>query len=299
MDYFIFFNHLSLPSTSREKAYTLLFESFQGVLGLNRNQHDRFAFYLDFKSAEKTEKSKLFKNFYYHDFKEELKNKNEMDLRSFIEEMEDKAPIWDESHHNEMREVTYIQVENSNSYDKNNLSNYKILLRAFSKGGITLSLATKDIWKDTVIKFKTWSGKAPTRNYEIDNIAKEKHGKIIRNRHIEKRLTNLPNLTFTKKFLAWFKNCNIKDQDKIAYCHENQFQIGRPTIDTLGNSSIRNMKEIRVGDAHGQRGKIRILFMNMKNQETVILLGFIKHSNDYVREIAAAKKLLEDRSWLQ
>jgi hypothetical protein len=54
------------------------------------------------------------------------------------------------------------------------------------------------------------------------------------------------------------------------------------------------MKEIRVGNANGQSGKIRILFIFSTTRTINILIGFIKNSNDYTEYIKAADSLCDD-----
>jgi hypothetical protein len=56
------------------------------------------------------------------------------------------------------------------------------------------------------------------------------------------------------------------------------------------------MKEIRVGNAHAQSGKIRIFFAMDSNRTANILIGFIKHSNDYSDYIKRADNLFESFS---
>jgi hypothetical protein len=119
---------------------------------------------------------------------------------------------------------------------------------------------------------------------------------------MEESLYNIcPNTVFYDNFMEWYDNkCKKEDKNKIknilTHCCDNDFQLGRPIIDTLNDSEFSNMKEIRVGNAHAQSGKIRIFFVMDSDRKANVLIGFVKHSNDYSNYIRIADKLFKSSS---
>ena len=288
MDYSLFFNHLSLLAASEEEAYLLLNNSFQGVLNLNKSG-DRFFLYFD---GESLDDCKLSENFTYGDFKNKLSD-DDRELRLFIYQMEDKSPMIDNLSEQLTEELSQISSYFPNRPYDDNLDIFTI---AWLQQGIMLSLATKDFWNTPIIKFLASKEKTDKPiQYEVYNISQEEHAKFI----LEKKFFDYCSDTiFTDNFKSWYEESKQEDKNKIkgiiTHCYNNEFILGRPIIDTIKNSSFSNMKEIRVGNPHGQRGKIRILFAMTPNKQPAILHGFIKHSNDYTEHIEKADKLFKD-----
>ncbi len=292
MDYSLFYNHLSLPAYGEEAAYMLLIDSFQGVLHLGQNQ-DRFFLYYD---GESIDDCQLTAGFTYSDFKNKLYAENQIDLLSFITEIEDKAPFLKYI----SKELTDELLEISSYFkDRPYDSNLDIFTIAWLENGIMFSLATEKFWQNHTVSFlSSRQGQHKPTECKVYNISQEEHADFILNALEQKIQDVCSDVIFTENFMNWYHRCKKEDRnkikDKMKYCHENNFQLGRPLIDTLSGSRLQNLKEIRIGNAHAQSGKIRILFAIKPNRIPVILYGFIKHSDDYTEYVKIADKLFED-----
>jgi len=289
MDYSLFFNHLSLPASGEEEAYSLLIDSFQGVLNLNQNQ-DRFFLYFDGASLDDC---KLSEGFTYSDFKSRLSDQSEIDLLTFIYEIEDKSPLLDRLSAELTDELSRIS---SYFQDRPYNSNLDIFTIAWLENGTMFSLATEKFWQNHIITFfSRREGEHEPFRCEVCNISEREHADFIMDAIESKPWDLCCSAIFTDNFMNWYEECKKEDQDKIKnklrHCCENNFQFGRPLIDTLSDSRFPNMKEIRIGNAHAQSGKIRILFAITPNRTPAILNGFIKHSNDYTEYIEIADNL--------
>ncbi len=291
MDYSLFFNHLSLPASGKEEAYSLLTDSFQGILNLNQNG-DRFFLYFDGNSLDDCQ---LSQSFTYSDFKNRLSNEGDIDLLTFIYEIEDKSPFLDYLSQEFTEELYQLSSYFEDCPYKSNLDIFTI---AWLENGIMLSLATKEFWRNYTIEFFSYrEGEYKPIECEVYNISKKEHANIILDAMEQKIQDVCINAKFTEYFLKWYNSCKEEDKnkikDKLRHCCENNFQLGRPVIDTLSGSCFPNMKEIRIGNAHAQSGKIRILFAVNPDRIPVILNGFIKHSNNYTEHIKIADDLFK------
>lgn len=98
------------------------------------------------------------------------------------------------------------------------------------------------------------------------------------------------------EFDRWWAACSEPLQDAIA-AHVGLLeqvgpQLGRPYADTLGGSTISNLKELRVQ----HRGQpYRILYAFDARREALLLLAGIKsdHKRWYRRAIHAAERIWE------
>ena len=290
MDYPLYFNHLSTPASNLNEAYSLLIDAFQGVLYLNQSD-DRFALYSDDNSIDVCE---LSENFTYNDFKSRLADQGENDLLSFIYEIEDKSPFLDHISNGELNELAEgLPYFHGRPYD----ANLDIFHLAFLGNGIMLSLATEKYWQNHTIIFFISREEGNDERCQVYNISGKAHATSILDDLEETLLDVCPNAIFTGIFNEWFDDIKREDRSKIRnilrHCHENNFLLGRPTIDTINDSDYPNMKEIRAGNPHGQRGKIRILFAMDTNRRPAILVGFIKHGDDYSTHIQIADDLFQ------
>lgn len=288
MDHSLFLNHLSFPANDRVEAYSQLFEAFQGVLCLNR-PNDRFLLYFD---GENIETCELANGFTYADFKRKLEDNQEIDLLVFIYEIEDKTPSMEylsEEYLEYLCDVTlYIKGKPYKNMD--------IFGHALLQSGIMLSLGTDILWCNHIIEFCCLEKESYIPLIcKVYNISNEQNGLTVLDEIFYNIQEICSDALFTEQFLLWFNELNSEDKNKtksiLTYCYENSFRLGRPRIDTLNGSIFPNMKEICVGTAYGQRGMIRILFAMDSNRRANILIGFIKHSNDYSEHIAIADSL--------
>ncbi|MBF0336864.1 MAG: type II toxin-antitoxin system RelE/ParE family toxin [Nitrospirae bacterium] len=295
MKYSLMFNHLSALTVDQNNAYKLLFDAFQGILRLKQDNKDTFELYFDMDSPDNI---KLSEGFTYADFKENLKRKKR-DLFRFINEaIRHRAPFL---YH--IDEVTYEKLSILSCYFPNRPygKNLDVFCLAWYKNAIMLSMATEEFWKKHHIVFCCNNNEENIPSeYRVYNVSRKEHAQLILADLKDSIESCAPNAVFSKPFLHWYNDCNDADKykikTKIKYCDDNDFALGRPIIDTLQDSRFTNMKEIRVGTPHAQRGQIRILFANDSNGTPVILTGFIKHSNDYTEHINLADKLYSEHS---
>ena len=77
----------------------------------------------------------------------------------------------------------------------------------------------------------------------------------------------------TTEYSAWFADLSSKQQRAISSRVEilriNGPNVGRPLVDSLVGSRIRNLKELRVSS----NGALRILFVFNQRRQAVLLLG--------------------------
>lgn len=100
-------------------------------------------------------------------------------------------------------------------------------------------------------------------------------------------------IEFTDEFAEWFRD--LDDAEKVSVTasvdllEELGPGLGRPHVDTLKGSRVRNMKELRVQHA----GKpYRILFAFDPRQTGILLIGGRKGAKDWYRKtIAIAERL--------
>ncbi len=172
MDYLLFFNQLSLLAPNEDKAYSLLFDAFQGVLSLNVN-NDRFYLYYDGDCIDDCE---LSKGFTYSNFKGVLKKEREMDLIRFIAQITDKAPCLDYVSEECIKKATmYTTYMNDIKYAQN----MDILNFTWCENGMLLSLATNELWETHIINFFIQDETYKSERQKIHNISKEEHAERI------------------------------------------------------------------------------------------------------------------------
>lgn len=288
MEHLLCFNHVNLPVDVRNNAFALLEESLQAALRLNSGE-DRYAIYYD---VEDQNQILLSEGYLYSDFKRELSGRD-VDLFSFILEIEDKVPFLEKLPEEDVEELSGVT-----GYvpGKGYATNYDIFTYAWLKSGFLLSLGSDDFWRrntiDLSISFDNFQNESQV---SIRNLSRFENADFHIGQAREKIEEVFPGLHFEADFLGWYDAICQNDRDKtknvIRLCVEGDFRLGRPVIDTLRDSDYQNMKEIRVGNAFGQRGKIRLFFISSADRIIYILLGFIKHSNDYTVQIKQADAL--------
>ncbi len=288
MDYSLFFNHLSLPASGKDEAYSLLINSFQGVLRLNQNE-DRFILYFD---VDYPDDCILSEDFTYGNFKKNLYDNGENDLLTFIYEIEDKTPVIERLLEEDIDVLSQrLPYFEDRPYPDKNLDIFNI---AWFEDGIMLSLATEELWQKHTITFASLlNGQHQPDECTVYNISKKEHANFIL-KDMEPGLQDIcPGVIFDANFINWYDECKKEDKNRVKSrllrCYSKNFKLVRPIIDTLSGSRFPNMKEIRFGNAYAQSGKIRILFAMSPDRKTIILHGFIKHSNkDYPSNIRIA-----------
>jgi hypothetical protein len=100
----------------------------------------------------------------------------------------------------------------------------------------------------------------------------------------------------TDEFTAWYDRLEEANDDAvsaaIAVLEERGPGLGRPLVDTVNDSRIHNMKELRP-----KRSDIRILFVFDPRRAAILLVGGSK-TNDwqgwYERNIPIAERLYDE-----
>lgn len=98
-------------------------------------------------------------------------------------------------------------------------------------------------------------------------------------------------------FDEWFENLEEDLQDSIAFSvgvlEQHGYQLGRPHVDTLSGSKMKNLKELRV---QYENTPYRILFAFDPEREALLLIGGNKASSKrwYEDMIPKAETIFEE-----
>lgn len=80
-------------------------------------------------------------------------------------------------------------------------------------------------------------------------------------------------VVYTNEFEAWWSGLTDEQQERIvaavAVLERRGPSLGRPLVDTLTSSRLKNLKELRVS----KDGSLRILFVFDPLRQAVLLLG--------------------------
>lgn len=289
MDYQFCLNTFCLPANNSQDAYSLFILSLYGVLELGTPGKDCFLLFFD---GDDIDICSLAPGFSYLDFKCELNKNREIDLLQLLIEMQDKTPAFDTVSEEVLDEISKVT---SFLPHKALDGNFDLLFLAFIQNWILLSLPTDHTWEHSAVSFQYYIDNGHYETADIENVASVIHGKEIRKRREFKIIDIIPNATISNDFMSWFESLRDEDRGKIAnifrYCNSIGFESRRPIIGKIDGSKITNLKEICVGNPHGQKGKIRVLFTRDSERKVVILSGFIKHSDDYTEPIRRAENV--------
>src|SRR5690554_2999211 len=288
MDLIFCINTNSFPAESQQSGQVLFDDAIQGVLALTGDGQARCQFYYD-SNAEPLSALELSKGFTYEDFL----GASEPDLQLFLLEVEDKSPALDALTEDQIDEMAaYSFYQPGQAMDP--LPDVYAL--AWVTSGYLLSLATEPKWCKESIKVC----KADERGRFVDdflllkNIAQKEHGKHHADQlHAIDLGVILSGHLVSDEFVEWFAQLEAANQkivaEKLKLAVEKRFQGGKPLFDSLHNSDA--LREIRCSAFSG--GAIRMLFKHHENANYVVLLGFIKHSDNegYAIHIPAAERI--------
>lgn len=290
MDLIFCINTNSFPAENHQSGLALFDDAIQGVLALTGCGQDRCQFYYD-SNAEPLHALELSKGFTYNDFLAA----SEPDLQLFLLEVEDKSPALDALTSDQLEEMAaYSFYLPEQAIDRHP----DVYALAWVTSGYLLSLATEPKWHGEALKIC----KADDQGRFVDdflllkNVAREEHGK----RHYHQLHTIgldaiLSGHLASDEFKGWFAQLDVANQKivagKLKLAVEKGFQGGKPLFDSLKNSNA--LREIRCSAFAG--GAIRIIFKYHTNANYVLLIGFIKHSDNegYARYIPIAESIYE------
>ncbi len=287
MEHNFVFNTLSFPAASKEEAYRLLLDSAKGMLAVRSNK-DRIAIYSDDR-----DNCPIAPDYYYRDFISQLGEQHEDDLQLSLMEIDDKTPMLDC-----LSDELFNEIASSTFYFPNEAydGSVDVLAMAWHLDATLLSIATINKWRENEVEFAQFSeGQPPTGRSYLRNISCEEHGNFIRQQYLAEAETPLeklfPRCLFSQDFLAWvhqLPNDVLKRVvNKITLADAKQFQGGEPLFKTLHNAD--GIREIRFSAVQG--GAVRILFRVLLGNQSAILFGFIKKSDNegYDEAIESAK----------
>lgn len=292
MDHIICINQNSFPANSHNEANELFDNALQGVLELQSKDNDRFIFYLDSNDGGLFD-FELAKGFTYDDF---ISNHSDSDIQLFLYEIEDKSPALDHLSEDQISEMSTYNFYIPESAVDNFPDVYGL---AWSLSGFLLSIATSKNWEQSNITFgcAREDGIYVNETVILRNISTQAHGKEhYKELHkVDLKESISPHL-ISEPLLKWFHQQTDENQSKIftkiiLACGKN-FQGGEPLFKTLNGDE--GLREIRFSAFAG--GAIRILFKHYKDRKQILLLGFIKHSDDDGYDIAKiqACKIYQD-----
>lgn len=253
---------------------------------------DRFILHID--KVDSLRDFLISENFTFDDYLQELENRNEFDLLSFLAELEDKCPMLDY-----INDEVFEQASGYSFYipDSPVPQNPDIFSITYFLNAVLLSIETSNLWCSPTLKIiRTADGRFLGEHLELNNISNTEHG----NFHF-KRLNDLKiedssdKCIFSDEFKIWFSQQSQENKvrifQKLELAHNKEFNGGEPLFSSLNNAY--GMREIRFSAYPG--GAIRILFKAAKNAQQIILVGFIKKSNSegYDQNIIEAKEILD------
>lgn len=145
MDLIFCINKNSFPAPDKDTGKNLLNDALQGLLQMSDNGNNRYFIYYDSNNDSLLDLV-VAENFTYEDFLET----SDVDLQSFLWEIEDKSPALDELSEEQINEMAaynfYVHNEAMDSYSD-------VYGLAWVVNGYLLSLATDDRWLSSAIRW--------------------------------------------------------------------------------------------------------------------------------------------------
>lgn len=288
MDLIFCINTNSFPAENQQSGQVLFDDAIQGVLALTGDGQGRCQFYYD-SNTEPLSSLELSKGFTYEDFL----RASEPDLQLFLLEVEDKSPALDALTSDQIDEMAaysfYLPGQAMDPHPD-------VYALAWVTSGYLLSLATEPKWCNESLKVcrADQQGRFVDDFLPLKNISQAEHGKHHADQlHAIDLDVILSGHIASDEFREWFAQLESVNQkivsEKLKLAVEKRFQGGKPLFDSLNNSDA--LREIRCSAFAG--GAIRMLFKHHANANYVVLLGFIKHSDNegYAKHIPVAERI--------
>ena len=296
MEHLVCLNTNSFPAASAQQASVLFEDSLQGLLELNTGG-DRFTLYFDHHQQEVTLLDfHLAEGFTYDDFTKQLEQDQEIDLLTFLLDLEDKSPALEY-----IGEELLDDVLNYNFY----MPGYPVvkypdvLSLAYFLNATLLSINTAEQWNNDKFAIARIGddGQFIDEKVTLNNISCFDHGQVLFERFSYVDIREIcDSALLTDHLVEWYEKQTQENQnriiDKCRLACERAFQGGEPLFKSL--EAVPGLREIRFSAYPG--GAIRIIFKRLNEQHQVLLVGFIKKSNSggYEENIRKAVMLLDD-----
>lgn len=281
MEHLVCLNTNSFPAASAQQARGLFEDSLQGLLELNTGG-DLFTLYLDHHQQEVTLLDfPLAEGFTYYDLTEQVKQDQEMDLLTFLLDLEDKSrsPALEC-----IEEELLDDVLNYNFYMPGHpVVDYPdVLSLAYFLNATLLSINTAEQWNNDKFAIARIGddGQFIDEKLTLNNIASFEHGQVLFERFSYVNIREIcDSALLTDHLVEWYEEQTPENQrriiDKFRLACERGFQGGKPLFKSLVDAG--GLREIRFGAYSG--GAIRILFKQLNDKQHGMLIGFIKKND--------------------
>ncbi|SEO02915.1 type II toxin-antitoxin system RelE/ParE family toxin [Vreelandella aquamarina] len=291
MDLIFCINTNSFPALDQKSGQAQFDDVIQGVLALAGAGQWRCQFYYD-SNGESLHTLEIAKGFTYENFVEA----SESDLQLFLLEVEDKSPALDALSSDQIEEMSaysfYLPGQAVDPYPD-------VYALAWVTSGYLLSLATEPKWQSDTIKIckADEHGRFVDDYLLLKNVAQREDGKYHSDQlHAIELDRILSDHIASDEFKEWFAQIEAVNQkivaEKLKLAVEKRFQGGKPLFDSLNNSDA--LREIRCSAFAG--GAIRMIFKHHGEACYVLLIGFIKHSDNegYAKYVPIAQRIYND-----
>lgn len=282
------FNSVAPPSTDRESANTVLI-TFLETLAYLIDEQEQIGIYSDLELREYM----LCDGYSISEAVEVLSDINP-DLSQLFYELDEKVPFYyyiDEDEFDKICDSIYffkdfyvVSGDDTSFLGLVDLLDFGLISIAsneyFRTNTLTINSLKKDgAWGEHNIYniFNTESATKFVHRYDKDNIC-------------------FNGIQKTPNFEGWFNPLDGENKkhikDKANFLYAERFIDGKSTSTKIKGTDY-NIRELKFGSGHDTFGKIRVFYTFLSNRELVLLLGFIKHANDYRTEIRVAEQLID------
>lgn len=282
------FNSVAPPSIDRDSANTVLI-TFLETLAYLIDEQEQIGIYSDFELREYI----LCDGYSISDAVEVLSNINP-DLSQLFYELDEKVPFYyyiDEDEFDKICESTYsfkdfhvVSGHDTSFLGLVDLLDFGLISIASNEYFRTNTLSINSLKKDGV-----WS------EHNIYNIFNTESATEFVHRYDEDNAC-FKGIQKTPDFEGWFAPLDVENKkhikDKANFLYAERYIGGKPTSTKIKGTDY-NIRELKFGSGHDTFGKIRVFYTFLSNRELVLLLGFIKHNNDYRAETRLAEQLID------
>jgi hypothetical protein len=286
MTYDFCLNPLSLPAEGAQKAFSFLNKIFVGIAAVCGDENAVLLY-----SNSILNNTQLAEGYTFNDYKNDLLIGTDHDLAFFVLGIEDKSPFLDKIPDKDTHEIMNYNLK---IYDMPiSAAESDILKYASLHNAILISLPTDRLWEKETLPVKL-ENIYTTIVDEVD-LLNVFNDKVI---HLSQEADwkgQLSNVVFSDDFIMWYNDLHEKNQLHVKNLLKRAYELKfRGTIEQTKEIKDTGDKiwEWRGGCPFCGKGRIRILYKPYQSKH-LILIGFIKTSNDYTSEISIAEKALK------